>query len=75
MMRIKTRIARLEQREGVDASGPIPVSVIDRVIAGTSSDWEYERWGPAFDRIIAAADAPKPALIATDSTEGPASYK
>ncbi len=58
MVRIKTRIARLEQREGVDASGPIPFSVIDRVIAETISDWEWERWGPAFDAIIAAADAP-----------------
>lgn len=32
MVRIKARIARLEKREGFDATGPIPFSVIDRVI-------------------------------------------
>ncbi len=62
MVRIKTRIARLERREGFDASGPVPFSVMDRVIAGTISEWEWERWSPAFDRIIAAADAPKPGI-------------
>ncbi len=59
MVRIKTRIARLEQKVGCDTTGPIPFSVMDRVIAGTISDWEWERWSVAFERIVAAADTPR----------------
>lgn len=57
MVKLRNRIARLEQREGFDATGPIPFLIIDRVIAGTISDWELERWRPSFDRIIADVDA------------------
>ncbi len=67
MVRIKTRIACLERREGCDASGPIPFSVMDRVIAGTISDWEWERWSVAFEGIIAAANEPESVRVATDN--------
>ncbi len=56
-MRIKSRIDRLERREAFDASGPIPLAVFDRVIAGTISEAEFARWLPAFERINARVNA------------------
>ena len=55
-MRIKSRIERLERREAFDANGPIPLAVFDRVIAGTISEAEFDRWQPAFARIAARAE-------------------
>ncbi len=56
-MRIKSRIERLERREGLDASGPLPIAVLDRVIDGTICEAEFDRWLPAFERIIAGVEA------------------
>ena len=56
-MRIKSRIERLERREAFDANGPIPLAVFDRVIAGTISEAEFERWQPAFEHINARVEA------------------
>jgi hypothetical protein len=55
-VKIKTRIERLERREGFDASGPIPITVFDRVLDGTISDAEWERWRPSFERILAGEE-------------------
>ncbi len=62
-MRIKSRIERLERREGFDTSGPIPLAVFDRVIAGTISEAEFDRWLPAFERITACIEAAEAAHI------------
>ncbi len=69
-MRIKSRIERLERREAFDASGPIPLAVFDRVMAGTICEAEFDRWLPAFERIIARVEA-----VADISESGVNSYR
>ena len=66
-MRIKSRIERLERREGFDANGPIPLAVFDRVIAGTISEAEFDRWLPAFERITARIEAAESRESGVDS--------
>jgi hypothetical protein len=49
-MKLKSRIERLEGREGFNPTGPIPISVFDRIMNETISDEEWARWQPCFER-------------------------
>jgi hypothetical protein len=56
-MKLKSRIERLERRDSLNATGPIPISVWDRVINERISDEEWARWQPSFDLFGSADDA------------------
>ena len=64
-MRLRSRIERLERRQGLVTGGRIPIAVLDRVIDGTISEREYNRYRSRFEQIIAAAEGvtPEPGLL------------
>ncbi len=55
-MKLKSRIERLERREGLPATGPISISVFDSVINETISDADWARWQPFFECIFGSVD-------------------
>jgi hypothetical protein len=51
-MNLRARIKRLERLQHLD-SGRISIDVIDRVVNGTISKDEFERWMPFWEKILA----------------------
>jgi len=50
---LRARVKRLERLHHLHADANISVRVVDRVVDGTISDEEFERWMPFWDEILA----------------------
>ena len=45
-MKLKTRVLRLEQRTSFQPSGPPPIEYFDRLLNGTVTEQDRQRWSP-----------------------------
>ena len=45
-MKLKTRVQRLEQRTSFQPSGPPPIEYFDRLLNGTMTEQDRQRWSP-----------------------------
>jgi hypothetical protein len=45
-MKLKTRVQRLEQRTSFQPSGPPPIEYFDRLLKGTVTEQDRQRWTP-----------------------------
>jgi hypothetical protein len=63
---LKTRILRLERRQGLHAVIP-PIEFFDRIVSGSASEEEWKHWGPWLIRTL---NLPPDLQEASKSDEG-----
>jgi len=52
-MNFRARIKRLETLHHLHAAAKKSIDVFDRIVDGTISDEEFERWMPFWDELLA----------------------
>ena len=71
-MRLITRLERLERLRGTGTAIPtdkVPLEVFRRMVEGTNTQAEWERWGPLVRQMAADACAAVKEFPASESSE------
>jgi hypothetical protein len=55
-MGLARRITKLEAKAGNVRTGKLPISVVNKVLNRTISEWEFNRWLPVIEQILVELD-------------------
>lgn len=72
-MGLARRITKLEAKAGNVRTGKLPVSVVNKVLNRTISEWEFKRWLPVIEQILGRTGAYTASISRADRCLPPSS--